>query len=273
MIVSDWSENSQGSEASAPSATAMNRGSRFITRLFKPAIRLWLNTQIEHATALDISLVGRDRQILGGYLPEATISAQEVVYKGLHLSAIDVVAKHIQTNGLRVMRGQAFQLLKPIPVEIHLTLSEADLSKSLSAPLLATAIDELLQQILTECADWMIEHDTDPKDSSVDAYHSESSKHEIPSIKLQSERLKLQSHVNVGDRRLSVQLDTGLRLHNPHTLMFDKPQLIVDGHPVEGRSLENLNQFSIDLGETTVIESLQIHPSALSCAGQILVLP
>ncbi|MEM9452096.1 MAG: DUF2993 domain-containing protein [Cyanobacteria bacterium P01_E01_bin.6] len=245
------------------SSTA-STGSRLITRLLKPAVRLWLNSQIEHAQHLDVTLTGSDRQILGGYLPGAHVVAQDVVYRGLRLSSIDVAAQGIRTNGLRVLRGDAFQLLEPLPIDVHVMLSEADLHQSLAAPLFANAIEELLQRIVAHCMDWS---DRRHADDGQDVHLSDLS------ITLRSNRLQLSGPLITGDRLVQLSLNTGLRLHTPNTLMFETPQFMLDGEPIEGRSLDKLNQFSIDLGETTTINAMQIENDCLSCQGQIVVMP
>jgi hypothetical protein len=262
------------SVSSESSPVSTRQGSRLITRLLTPAIRLWLNTQIERATALEISIGGSDRQILSGYLPQAHIAAQEVIYKGLYLSDINVTAHHIRTNGLRVMRGHAFQLLEPIPIDVHLSLSETDLQQSLSAPLLADAIHELLQQILKDCVTLSV------NDGAGQTIDRENLSRPAPSqslssahIQFQANRLILESQMLLGDRLSWVTLETGLNLHKPNMLTFATPQLMLDGRAIEGRSLEKLHHFSIDLGQTTNIQFLHIQDSVLTCNGQIQVQP
>ncbi|MEB3212314.1 MAG: DUF2993 domain-containing protein [Leptolyngbyaceae bacterium] len=274
---SDSSPDSESPDSEVPESESFEGGSRLISRLLTPAIRLWLNTQIERAEQLDIAITASDRQILKGSLPQACITAKDVVYKGLSLSSIAVVAQNIRTNGLSVMRGKAFRLLAPVPIDIDLMLTEAHLRESLAAPLLADAVDELLQRIVMDCLGHSVEDGADKNTqfrSPPQPMRSEpmqSLSH--PDILLTPGRLMLRSHLSVGDRPSRVQLDTGLKLHTPNTLMFENPQLSVEGDSIKGRSLEKLNQFSIPLGDTTVMERLEIQHSSLFCCGQILVMP
>ncbi|NJL44881.1 MAG: DUF2993 domain-containing protein [Leptolyngbyaceae cyanobacterium SM2_3_12] len=104
-------------------------GSRLISRLLPPAIRLWLQTQLDHIEGLNFQINGKDRQILSGYVPQVMISAQQAVYRGLHVSQVEVAATEIQVNLGQVVRGKSLRLLQPFPVQGRVSLGAQDLKK------------------------------------------------------------------------------------------------------------------------------------------------
>ncbi len=283
--------------------TPTDQGSHLIRRILTPAIRLWLNTQVEKIENLTIAIESSDRQLLGGYIPLAQVSASEVVYRGLHLGSIHVVAESIRTNGLRIFRGEAFNLLEPLPIEVSLTLTEENLNHSLQSPLLARAIDEFMQDIFAGGIEsWLekaepservagdagvIRAETPPKDADGKQHIHLAN----PQISLRSSRLLLCGMLmrgaqgNTGGRAdslnqqsLPLRLDTGLVLKGVRTLTFHDPQLVVAGIAVEetareGRSPWPLNSFTIDLGDTTELSTLSLENQGLTCQGRITVMP
>lgn len=253
-------------------------GSHLILRVLTPAIRLWLNTQIEKAQGLQIEIESSDRQILGGYIPSAQVAARAVVYQGLHFDGIDVVAHNIRTNGLRILRGHAFKLLEPLPIDVNLVLTESDLNQSLQTDLFANAVGDLMQRILIDCLDVR-----SPQKAAVESLKVEDGVSEEraarplqlaePYLSLQPDRIVVYGQFVGGDRPSSLSLETGLSVMDGRTLRFDSPDLRVDEVTVQGRSLQNLENFSIDLGETTEMSVLTISDQCLTCQGRILVMP
>ncbi|NEQ43643.1 MAG: DUF2993 domain-containing protein [Leptolyngbya sp. SIOISBB] len=110
------------------------RGSRIISRVLPPAIRLWLSTQLEYVENLQFQIQGRDREILSGHIPEIYLSAQKAVYQGIHLSQAAATARSIQVNLGQVMRRKPLRLLAPFPISGEVELTEADFNDSLQSP-------------------------------------------------------------------------------------------------------------------------------------------
>ena len=259
-------------------STSAATGSHLIRRILTPAIRLWLNTQIEKAQSLQIAIESSDRQILRGYIPSAQITASAVVYQGLHFGGIDVAAHSIRTNGLRILQGHAFKLLEPLPIDVTLVLTESDLNQSLQTDLFANAVDDLMQRILIDCMDLCSPEKTSAESLRLDdglsakltASHLEFTE---PHLSLRASRIVVHGQIVMGDRSSNLHLETGLSVVGGRTLRFDSPHLRLDGVGWQGRSLKNLENFSIDLGETTDISVLTIDEQCLTCHGQILVMP
>jgi hypothetical protein len=134
--------------ANQPSLAEHPRGSRLISRLLPPAIRLWLHTQLDHLEGLDFRLEGGDRQILSGYVPQVRLAAQAAVYQGLQVSQVTVAASEIRINLGQVLRGKPLRLLQPFPVAGQICLSKDDLRASLLAPLLAQGLEDVLHRLM-----------------------------------------------------------------------------------------------------------------------------
>ncbi|TAD79117.1 MAG: DUF2993 domain-containing protein [Oscillatoriales cyanobacterium] len=227
------------------------RGSRLIGAIVAPAVKLWLRSQVESAADIQVALTGRDRQILTGRLPEARIVARSVVYRGLHLGAIELVARAIAVNLGQVVRGQPLQLLQPIPVAADLSLSAADLAASLAAPLLAPALAEFLQPLLTRWGATATLRD--------------------PQASLSADGLILDGVVQ--DQPLRLQF--GLVLSGPlgpngtQQLILRDPRWLT----AAGELLAALDSIALPLGEDVAIDQLTISPDRLHCSGTITVRP
>ena len=256
-------------------------GNHFISRMLTPAMRLWLNTQIDDAQELALSIKSSDRQILQGHIPSVHIAATQVVYRGLRLSSIDVAAHNIYTNGLQVLRGHPFQLLESVSINVTLMLTEEDLNQSLQTPLLHNAVEDLIHRILIECTDL---HDLDQTNSGFGEGDGSLMSRGFDDLQISQTHISLQQDTVAisgqlsspsmrGDRPRMFRLTMGLVLANGYTLAFHSPCLEMDGIQVQGRSLERLEKFSINLGETTDLSTLNIGERHLTCQGRILVVP
>lgn len=227
------------------------KGSRLIGAIVAPAVKLWLRSQVESAADIQVALTGRDRQILTGRLPEARVAARSVVYQGLHLGAIELVAQEIAVNLPQVLRGKPLQLLQPIPVAAALSLSATDLAASLAAPLLAPALAEFLQPLLTRWGATATLQD--------------------PQASLSTDGLILDGMVQ--DQPLRLQF--GLALSGPPEP--GSPQQLILQDPrwftAAGELLAELDSIALPLGEDVTIEQLTITPDRLQCSGTITVRP
>jgi hypothetical protein len=235
----DMELNRQTTPTEAPT------GSRLIGAIVAPAVKLWLRSQVESAADIRVQLSGRDRQILGGRLPQVQVSARSVVYQGLQLSAIDLIASEIAVNLRQVLRGQPLRLLQPILVVADLSLSAADLTASLAAPLLASTLDEFLQPLL---AAW-----------------GRPATLATPQASLAADTLILDGTVD--DRPVRLQL--GLDLAGPQQLLLRDPRWL----SATGEPIAELASIALPLGEDVAIEQLTLEADALRCRGTITVRP
>lgn len=238
-------------------------GSRLIQSVLTPAIRFWLGTQVDHADDLAIEIQSRDRQILKGYIPSIQLAADRICYQGLSLGRLVVSATDIRVNWWGIARGQPLQLLAPIPVEALMCLSEADLNRSLQVEMFAQALTDLMAHDLLS----IFNSNVETTDSSTLSNPS------IDRIELRTDAIVMAIALTDGDRTTHHYVLSKLVLKDGHRLGFHQPQLLDHTNAVEGRSLPQLEEFSIDLGETVELTSLDITPGQLLCQGTIWVQP
>ncbi len=254
-------------EAAATPVTATpSRQHRWISSLLRPAIKLWLQSQMESVAELTVEIEAGDRQLLGGCIPQVSLAAQQAVYRGLHLSQIAVQGRDIQVNLGQVMRGKPLQLLHPVPVAVDLCLQEKDLNRSLGAPLLAGAVADLL-------AEWL-------RAAHVVGLQGHLAPHPSPHITLDDDRLTLAAPWQDAAGALdTLTLTAGLHLAGHRCLQFQQPELTYQSSTCNLAGelppplVEPLADFALDLGTDVELTVLQIQPGALHCQGYLWVNP
>lgn len=235
-----------------------------ISTILSLAIQLWLRSQVEHGEDLQVEVVGGDRQILSGHIPCLMISARNVIYQGLHLSQIHLTGKEIRVNLGQVLRGKPFQLLEPIPVEVDLVLQEVDLNASLQAPLLKTALAEILVTLLQ--AGGLTDVIAEPESQAINLRD--------PRIFIDTEQLTLGATLTSTDGNpISTVIRAGLQLENNHVLRLDCPQWLPHIKAKRGFPLKDLESFKLELGPEVALQELTLSPAQINCRGCITVIP
>lgn len=234
-----------------PSSKPVNsKHSQIISKVLSPAVRLWLRSQVQQVSNLEVKILGSDPQILQGTIPEVSISARHAVYQGLHLSQIQLVGLGIRINLGQVLRGQPLRLLESVPVFCELLLQESDLNASLQAPMLATALTELLGTLL-------------PASCSVNGQIN------WQKIAIDSGQLTLVATLADELDPTPMVIRTGLQLASCHELQLEQPQIQTQ----VGLTWGNLDSFKLDLGSEVAIEELNLSAGQLVCRGRINVIP
>ncbi|MEG4273404.1 MULTISPECIES: DUF2993 domain-containing protein [unclassified Microcoleus] len=235
-----------------PGRPTPSQGSRIASAVLSPAVQLWLRSQVQQVDELKVKIEGSDRQIFSGAIPKVTAAARGAVYKGLHLTEVAIEGCGIRINLGQALKGQPLRLLEPVPVTGVLRLSQADLNASLKAPLLADALSEFLLPMLPL---------TD-REQSLNLQNSQ--------IAIEADLLTLSATIlPAGGRQIPLVLRTGLRMATAGKLMFESPELELDG---ELKS-SDFNGFKIDFGPEVEIEELILSPGEIVCRGGIRVLP
>jgi len=230
--------------------TVSSKQSRIISKVLSPAIRLWLRSQVERVSHLEVKISGGDRQILSGSIPRVSISASNAVYQGLHLTQIQLVGEGIRTNLGQVLKGQPLRLLEVVPVAGELLWQESDLTASLQSPLLANALTELLEMLL-------------PESCRIDGQLS------WHKIVIDTDQLILSGTLVGSSNTKPLLLRSGLQLASCHELQLTQPQLQTS-HDLILKELEN---FKLDLGPEVNIQELTLTPGQMLCRGSINVIP
>ncbi|WP_448563873.1 LmeA family phospholipid-binding protein [Trichothermofontia sp.] len=246
-------------------AVAPSHKRHWMSHLLKPAIKLFLKSQLESVETLTVDIEAGDRQILSGCIPQVSLAAQRAIYRGLHLSQIAVEGRDIQVNIGQVLRGKPLRLLHPVAVAVDLHLQESDLNRSLDTPLLAGAVADLLAQ-------WLQAAHGVGLQGHLETYPS-------PQIVLGNDRLTLTAPWRAASGELGTLILTSeLRLAGHHRLQFRHPELTYQGSAGEGGEqlppiVESLADFTLDLGTDVELAVLQIQAGSLHCQGYIWVNP
>ncbi|WP_019505662.1 DUF2993 domain-containing protein [Pleurocapsa sp. PCC 7319] len=226
-----------------------------INKLLSTAIKFYLRSQVTKAEDLQVKIVGKNRQILQGYIPQVLLCCNRAVYQGLFLRQIEIHGININFNLPEVLKKKPFKLLEPIIVDIKLGLDAADLQASLDSPLLQSGLSDLWQIIL---AAQLTDARTEKIVDSVIEWHS---------IAIASETLNLRgTYQDTTGKVREINLSTGIGLTNDHTL--DLSPLKITSESV---SSELGEQLEIELGTDVAIEQLVIESEQMLCSGKITI--
>ena len=116
--------------------------------LLSKAIQLWLRSQVDKMDHLHLSIEGSNRSLLTGHIPQVSVSTENAVYQGLHLTQVQLQGSGIRFNLGQVLKGQPLHLLEPFFVTGNLKLNQSDLNASLQAPILVPALNEFVLSLL-----------------------------------------------------------------------------------------------------------------------------
>lgn len=220
--------------------------SRLIGKVLSPAVRLWLKSQVQQISQLEVQIAGSDRQILTGNIPRVSILASKAVYQGLHLTQIQLEAKEIHINLGQVIKGKPLRLLDKVPVSGDLYLTQADLNASLASPLLADALNDLFLQLFK---------------GSLGSQRVSWQKVTIDNNLLSLEGL-------MGDRANPIVFQAGLQLASSHELQILQPIVKMQ----TGKTI-SIDSFTVDLGAEVDIAKLNLNHGKILCSGRLNVLP
>ena len=227
-----------------------NNKVRIITKVLNSAIKLWLRTQLNQVSDLDVQIKSSDRQLLSGCIPGVSISASKAVYRGIHITEIELYAEKIQLNVSSILRGQPLQLLEIVPVVGKLIVEEQDLNNSLSSPLLLTAINDLLITVIPQ--------------SGINFKSLSWRK-----ITLDNQLLILHG-ITISDRQETFfNIHLYLKLLSGQELQLTQIEIKSD----EGIILEGYAPDIINLGTDVDLKEISLIPGQLICYGRININP
>lgn len=249
-------------------------GSRIIGRILPAAVRLWLRSQVEKVESLAITLEGRDRQILSGYLPGVLVSAEQAIYQGIYINRLKLSAEDIRINIGQVIRGKPLRLLQVFPVIGEVVLTEDDLNASLASPLLGAGLKDFWRSLIQDPAFSQAVEER----YGVLALHPEMVLHRAQ-IRLGDRVLALSFYPQVEAQTADVPLvlATGLSVSSGNLLQLASPRWLetLDAliESTQCSPIEPLQGFQWDLGKDTQLTQLVLTPETLLCDGQIMVNP
>ncbi|NDJ16771.1 DUF2993 domain-containing protein [Myxacorys almedinensis] len=243
-----------------------SKGGRIISKVLAPAVRLWLRSQVEDIQDLQVDIEAGDRELLSGQIQRIRLSARKAVYRGLHLTRVDLMGQTIRVNLGQILRGKPLRLLAPIPIEGTLLLQEDDLSASANAPLLKAGVAEFLATLL----------------------RSSGSETEKTALNLQNLKIRLEeNYVVVAASLVSVRgtdnaiptelrpapiaIRTGFEMGTPNVLKLVKPQWLPHANAKRGLEIADLDGYEFNLGKDTEIQDLKLEQGQMTCRAKLWV--
>jgi hypothetical protein len=224
-----------------------------INKILSTAVKLYLRSQVDSIEDLQLQVVGRNKQILTGYIPQVFLSCSHAVYRGLYLSQVELKASDIAFNLPEVLKKKPLKLLEPVMVDVGLKLDARDLQPSLNSSLLQDGLWDLWQTIVSSRTDIASARLTD---SSI----------EWTKIAIAEEELHLNGmYRSTSGKSEKLCLSIGIDLADEHTLYLFPLKVV-------GKSFGKLkNELKIDLGTDVAIEKLTIESEQIVCSGRIAI--
>ncbi|HEY9771559.1 MAG TPA: DUF2993 domain-containing protein [Coleofasciculaceae cyanobacterium] len=222
-----------------------------ISKLLSTAVKLYLRSQVERVEDLQVKILGKNKQILQGYIPQIFLSCSRAVYKGLYMRQIELNGSDIAFNLSEVMIKQPLKLLEPVVVEIQLRLDAQDLPASLDSPLLQSGLDDLWQMFLAP--QQINNSSTELSDLAI----------EWCSIAIANQSLNFTgTYQDASGETRELCLSTGISLADSHTLCLS---------PLKINHQSVANELKIDLGIDVAIAQLIIESEQIICSGVIKI--
>lgn len=241
--------DSQESEVSTP------RKGKLVSKVLSPALGLWLRSQLDRVENLKVNIQAGDRQILTGKIPHASVAADLVIYRGLHLTEVELSATGISINIGQIIKGKPLQILESFPIVGKFKLLQSDFNSSLKSTLLAEAIIEFLTPLLRSD---LIEHLQQP----ICLYDQQ--------VEICQGQLNLFANfLSTTDEKIPLTLHTDLKLASSSELLLDQLNIQVLQQPQYSFS----NNVKIDLGSDVELQELTLESGELICRGCLIVKP
>jgi hypothetical protein len=232
-----------------------------IGKIISPALRFWLRSVCDRLDCLDLDIIGKNRQILTGYIPKVALAFEGAVYQALHFTQGWAIGENIRINLGQVIQGKPLQILEPITVTGEILLETADLKTSLNSPLLATALKDFLVGLVEtpeNFPDFYGNHDNMGETWEIDWQN----------LEILAGEISLSGKLTAPDRPASpLTLRAGLQL-------VGTSQLYVFPLAIENAFFpQTPDSFSFDLGSEVEIAELSLSEEKLLIKGEIIVKP
>jgi hypothetical protein len=229
-----------------------------INKLLSTAVKLYLRSQITQSEALEVTILGKNRQILQGYIPQVLLTCNRTVYQGLFLQQVEVQGTNIGFNLPEVLNKKPLQLLEPIVVDVKVSLDTTDLQASLASPLLQSGLNDLWQMILS--AQSTANLSTKLVNSRI----------EWQKIAIADEKLNLIGiYQDIEEKIREIKLSIVISLFDRHILNLSSIKI----SNTFWDSQEFEQPLQIDLGNDVQIEQLVIVSPKILCVGKITIKP
>ena len=239
-----------------PTTTSQRLG-----KILSPALRFWLRSVCDRLDRLELEIMGKNKQILTGYIPKVSLTFEGAVYQALHFTRGWAIGENIRINLGQVIQGKPLQILEPITVTGEFLLAATDLKTSLNSPLLATALKDFLFSLV---------HPEDNLNRDGNDLDKAREQWEIHwhDLEILAGEILLMGILTTPDRDATpLHLRSGLQLRGNSQLYLSP--LAID-NPYFSQTPP---EFSFDLGTEVAIQTLSLSPDQLFIKGEIVVKP
>lgn len=234
--------------------TALPATAQIASTLLSPLLAAWIRTEVDAVENLNVQISGADADILNGVIPQASISGSNLRYQGFQINQLQLAGQNIRLNVGEAIQGQPLRLLAPVPVQVSLVMTEADLNQTLSSP--------TIQQQLAQAKVSL------PLAAGQEVPFLISD----PNVTLESERIRIQANLSLSDGEpLPVTLTTGIEPQNQNQLILTDPNWVT----AEGQALPipGLEELLIQLDADVRIKRLDLQQGQLHYEGQLTIQP
>ena len=222
----------------------MKLKSHFLSKILTPALQLWIKSQLDSITQLQLKITSSDQQLLQGIIPKIYLKSEFAIYQGLHFDQISLIAEQLQVNITQILKGHSLQLLHPLPISGQVRITETHLNDSLRSSLLQSGLQDFLASLL--------------KSNSFSSLQWEQ-------ITLQSNQFLLEGKPPQSPKN-PVFIQATVDLISPQ-------HLLISPITVQGLALnqEELTPVEFDLGSQVQIQEIKITEEAIFLEGRIMI--
>jgi hypothetical protein len=229
--------------------------SRIVSKVLSPALQFWLKSQLEQVENLKVSIAGGDRQILTGKIPQVSVSANDVIYRGLHLTEVELSATGLRINIGQIIKGKPLQILESFPIFGGIKLLQSDLNACLKSSLLAGAIIEFLTPLLPA-------HCIADMQQPISLHDQQ--------VEISTNQLNFFANIlSTSNENIPLTLQTDFQLASGCELLLEKLDIQVLQQPKYSFS----NNLKIDLGADVELQELTLNSGELICRGCLIINP
>ena len=227
---------------------------QFVGALVNPLVANWIESEVDSVENLDVKISGADSDLMGGRIERAEVSGDNLVYEDFYFSRVELSGQDIRLTVEDALNGGSLNLVEPLPVNAMMRLTNADVNRSIQAPLIQSQLSEASVDI--------------PVGNGGEAVAFQL---RDPQVEILDGRLKIDALLNTEGTDVPVSVTTGLLPKSSRQLLLVNPVWLGDDGsqiPIAG-----LDGAEIDLGPDVKIDSLQLVPGELIYTGTITIQP
>ncbi|MEO0803885.1 MAG: DUF2993 domain-containing protein [Cyanobacteria bacterium J06642_2] len=225
---------------------------QFVGTLLNPVVASWIESEVDEVENLKVDIQGSDQQLTSGTIPSASVAGENLLYEGFRITQVQLDGQNIRLNISEAIQGSKLRLLDPVPVQVKLRLTEADLNQSLQSPIIQSQLAQANVELPIG-------------GSSVPFRISD------PQVTLLDDTLQIDASVATDDgTSVPVTVATGVRAQNGNELLLVNPAWVSEGQSIP---IDGLNDMAIEFGNEVNIDSLLLQEGAILYAGKLTIRP